>query len=167
MGKAYLAHQRRNASGLEQIEIVGTHRAICPQANDQPLLHHLAHWGNATSELEVTRRVVRYGRASVRQLADVVVREPDTMGTDKARVKSAEVRKMTHQRLAPAVLASDRLDFGFGEMGMQTDAVVTRQTYTATEEGITALAWDGRSYGYTDAPRSCRLPAPDRLFSNL
>ena len=96
MGKAYLAHQRRKAHGLEQIEIVGTHRAVCPQANGQPLLYHLAYWGNATAQLEVTRRVVRYGSASVRQLADVVVREPDTMGTDKARVKSAEVRKMSH-----------------------------------------------------------------------
>ena len=74
---------------------------------------------------------------------------------------------MPHQRLTPALLAGDRLDFGFGEMGMQTDAVVTRKTYTATEEGITALARNGRSHGYTDAPRSCPLPASDRLFSNL
>src|SRR5262249_47237008 len=118
MGKAHLAHQRCKAHGLEQIEIVGTHRAVCPQANAQPLLHHLAHWGNATPQLEVPRRVVRYGRTSVRQLADVVVREPDTMSTDKASVKSAEVRKMTHQRLAPAMLAGDCLDFGFGQMGV-------------------------------------------------
>src|SRR4030095_16392427 len=152
---------------LEQIEIVGTHRAVCPQANGQPLLHHLAHWGNATPQLEVTRRVVRYGSASVRQPGDVFVLKPDTMGADKAGVKSAEVRKMSHQRLAPAVLAGDRLDFGFGQMGMQTNAVVTRQTYTATEEGIATLTRNGRSYGHTDTPRSCPLPVPDRLFCNL
>src|SRR5215831_964846 len=99
MGKTHLAHQRRKAHGLEQIEIVGTHRAVCPQANGQPLLHHLAHWGNATPQLEVTRRVVRYCSASVRQSTDVVVRKLDTMGADKARAKSAEVRKMFYQRL--------------------------------------------------------------------
>src|SRR5262249_59820682 len=110
---------------------------------------------------------VRCGSASVRQLADVVVRKPDTMGADKAGVKSAEVRKMSHQRLAPAVLASDRLDFGFGQMGMQTNAVVTRQTYTATEEGIATLARNGRSHSYTDTPGRCPLPAQHRLFSNL
>src|SRR5712692_6992432 len=101
MGKTHLAHQRRKAHGLEQIEIVRTHRAVCPQANGQPLLHHLAHWGNAAPELEVTRRVVRHGRASVRHLADIVVREPDTMRADKTGAKSAEVSEMTHQRLAP------------------------------------------------------------------
>ena len=74
---------------------------------------------------------------------------------------------MTHQGLTPALLAGDRLDFRFGQMGMQADAVVTREAYTATEEGIAALARNGRGHGYTDAPRSCPLPAPDRLFSNL
>src|SRR5262249_23022576 len=105
--------------------------------------------------------------ASVCQLADIVVREPHTMGAHEAGVKSAEVSQMPHQRLAPALLAGDGLDFGLGEMGMQTNAVVTRETYTATEEGIAALARNGRRHGYTDTPRSCPLPAPDSLFSNL
>jgi len=56
---------------------------------------------------------VRYGSASVCQLADVVVRKPYTMGTNKAGIKSTEIRKMAHQRLAPALLAGNRLDFGF------------------------------------------------------
>jgi hypothetical protein len=57
---------------------------------------------------------VRYGSASVCQLADVVIREPYTMGANKAGAKSAEVSKMTYQGLAPALLAGDGLDFGFG-----------------------------------------------------
>src|SRR5215831_1462719 len=167
MGKAYLAHQRRKAHGLEQIEIVGTHGAVGPQANAQALLDHLAHRGNAASELKVTRRVVRYGSTSVCQLADIVIREPYSMGANKAGVKSPEVSKMTHQRLAPALLAGDRLDFGFGQMRMQANAVVTCQTHTATEEGIAALARNGWRHRHTDAPGSCPLPAPNRLFSDL
>src|SRR5262249_4105531 len=151
------AHQRRKAHGLEQIEIVGTHRTVCPQANGQPLLHHLAHWGNSTPQLEVACRVVHYGSASVRQLADVVVREPHTMGADKARAKRVADRKKAQQRHAPEPLASEHHDFEYSQMGMQTNTVVTRHTYTVTEEGIAALARNGRSHGYTDAPRSCPL----------
>ena len=65
MGKAHLTHQRRKAHGLEQIEIIGAHRAIGPQADREAMLDHLAYWGNATTQLEVTRRVVRHCSPSV------------------------------------------------------------------------------------------------------
>src|SRR5262249_40104895 len=136
-------------------------------ANGQPLLHHLAHRGNAAPQLEITGRVVCYGSPSVCELTDIVIREPHTMGSNKAGVKGAEVSQMPHQCLAPALLAGDGLDFGFGQMGMQANAVVTRQTYTATEEGVAALARNGRSHSYADASRSGTLPAPDSFFSDL
>src|SRR5262249_23570506 len=101
----------------------------------------------------------------VRQSADIVVREPDTVGADKVRAESAEVSEMAHQRLAPAVLAGDRLDFGFGQMGMQANAIVTRETHTACKEGITALARNGRRHGQRDAPGGSPWPARGRLSS--
>ena len=111
MGKAHFTHESSKAHGFEQILIVGAHRAIGPQADRKPLFDHLAHWRNAATQLEITRRVVRYCSTSVRELSDVIVCEPDPMGADKVRAESAELGEMAHQGLTPAALAGNCLDF--------------------------------------------------------
>ena len=99
------------------------------------------------------------GRPGVGQPSDVVVREPDAVGPDEARVQEPELREARDDGLPPAFRGVDDLHLGLGEVRVDPDPVLAREARAPREEVVGALPRDRGRDVHPDAPTGGAVPA--------
>ena len=163
MGEAHVADEAGHAHRLEEVLVVGGHRAVGADADGHARVEHLAHGGDAAAEPEVARGVVGDGAPGAGQAPHVVVGEPDAVGADEVGTEQADVLEPRHRRLAPAALRRDRLDLRLRQVCVHADPVLAGQARAAFEELVGALGGDRRGQRDADAAVAGAVQAANRL----